>query len=92
LVARPVHLASTLARIAAERQASERSEAVRQLKRDLILDAAQEVFEAKGLDGPRAAIAARAGYTRRFYFHFCSKEATYAAVLQDSLANLGLDP
>jgi hypothetical protein len=46
----------------------------------------------KGLDGPRAAIAARAGYTRRFYFHFYSKEATYAAVLQDSLANLGLDP
>jgi hypothetical protein len=70
--------------------AGERSGAVRQLKRDLVLKAAREVFEAKGLDGPSLhAIAARAGYTpATLYFHFDSMEAIYGAVLQDSLANL----
>ena len=61
------------------------------LKRGLILDAARKVFEAEGLDGASLrAIAAAAGYTpAALYFHFESKEAIYAEVLRDSLANLG---
>lgn len=64
---------------------------VSELKRGLILDAAREVFEADGLDGASLrAIAAKAGYTpAALYFHFPSKEAIYAEVLRESLANLG---
>ncbi len=60
-------------------------------KRSLILEAAREVFEAEGLEGASLrAIAARAGYTpAALYFHFDSKEAIYAQVLQGSLAQLG---
>jgi AcrR family transcriptional regulator len=67
-----------------------RREAVRTLKRGLILDAARKVFEAEGLDGASLrAIAAAAGYTpAALYFHFESKEAIYAEVLRDSLASL----
>ena len=58
------------------------------LKRGLILDAARKVFEAEGLDGASLrAIAAAAGYTpAALYFHFESKEAIYAEVLRNSLA------
>ncbi len=61
------------------------------LKRGLILDAARQVFEAEGLDGASLrAIAARAGYTpAALYFHFDSKEAIYAEVLEASIARLG---
>ena len=54
------------------------------------LDAAREVFEAEGLDRTSLrAIAAKAGYTpAALYFHFESKEALYAEVLQDSLETL----
>ena len=60
-------------------------------KRGLILEAARRVFEAEGLDGASLrAIAAQAGYTpAALYFHFDSKEAIYAEVLQASLARLG---
>jgi AcrR family transcriptional regulator len=68
-----------------------RREAVSEHKRGLILAAAREVFEAEGLEGASLrAIAARAGYTpAALYFHFPSKEAIYAEVLQASLASLG---
>jgi len=67
-----------------------RERQVRDLKRGLILDAARQVFEDVGLDGASLrAIAARAGYTpAALYFHFESKEAIYAAVLEESLARL----
>lgn len=67
-----------------------RREAVRELKRGLILDAARKVFEAEGLDGASLrAIAAAAGYTpAALYFHFESKEAIYAEVLRNSLESL----
>ncbi len=60
------------------------------LKRALILDAARAVFEAEGLDGASLrAVAARAGYTpAALYFHFDSKEAIYAEVLEASLERL----
>lgn len=75
---------------AARQRRQERAQAVNGLKRDLILDAAREVFEAEGLDGASLrAIAAAAGYTpAALYFHFPSKEAIYAEVLQASLARL----
>lgn len=68
----------------------ERAGAVRDLKRNLILEAARRVFEVEGLDGASLrAIAAEAGYTPpALYFHFDSKEAIYAEVLQASLAGL----
>jgi len=68
-----------------------RRRAVGELKRELILDAARQVFEAEGLDGASLrAIAAAAGYTpAALYFHFDSKEAIYAEVLRGSLARLG---
>ena len=68
-----------------------RREAVSDLKRELILDAARKVFETEGLDGASLrAIAALAGYTpAALYFHFESREAIYAEVLRCSLANLG---
>ena len=68
-----------------------RRRAVGDLKRELILAAARQVFEAEGLDGASLrAIAAAAGYTpAALYFHFDSKEAIYAEVLRGSLARLG---
>jgi AcrR family transcriptional regulator len=73
-------------------QRNGRQQAVRDLKRGLILDAARKVFEAEGLDGASLrAIAGAAGYTpAALYFHFDSKEAIYAEVLRHSLANLGV--
>jgi AcrR family transcriptional regulator len=57
----------------------------------LILAAARRVFEEEGLDGASLrAIATKAGYTpAALYFHFESKEAIYAELLRESLANLG---
>jgi AcrR family transcriptional regulator len=68
-----------------------RSRAQKDLKRGLILDAARQVFLAEGLDGASLrAIALAAGYTpAALYFHFESKEAIYAEVLQESLIRLG---
>jgi AcrR family transcriptional regulator len=69
-----------------------RQKAVGDLKRTIILDAAREIFETEGLEGASLrAIATRAGYTpQALYFHFDSKEALYAQVLQDSLSSLAL--
>jgi AcrR family transcriptional regulator len=68
-----------------------RREAVSEHKRELILDAARQVFAEEGLDGASLrAIALRAGYTpAALYFHFASKEAIYAEVLHTSLESLG---
>ena len=68
-----------------------RRHAVSEHKRELILDAAREVFAAEGLEGASLrAIATRAGYTpAALYFHFDSKEAIYAEVLRGSLTALG---
>src|SRR5215467_8260372 len=73
-----------------ERRQSRR-QAVSGHKRDLILDAARQVFAEEGLEGASLrAIATRAGYTpAALYFHFDSKEAIYAEVLRNSLAALG---
>jgi len=75
--------------MAAERKLGRR-QAVTDLKRSLILEAARTIFEAEGLDGASMrAIAAQAGYApAALYFHFDSKEALYAEVLQASLADL----
>jgi AcrR family transcriptional regulator len=72
-------------------RSQERRQAVKDLKRVLILEAARKVFETEGLDGASLrAIAAQAGYTpAALYFHFDSKESIYAEVLQASLAALG---
>ncbi|GEO14814.1 TetR/AcrR family transcriptional regulator [Microvirga aerophila] len=74
----------------AEQRRQGRSQAVKELKRGLILNAARKVFETEGLDGASLrAIAAEAGYTpAALYFHFDSKEAIYAEVLQTSLVSL----
>jgi AcrR family transcriptional regulator len=71
-------------------QRRERTDAVRDLKRGLILDAARKVFASDGLEGASLrAIAGAAGYTpAALYFHFASKEAIYAEVLQESLLRL----
>ena len=76
--------------MAAEQRRQGRAQAVRELKRSLILEAARKVFEAEGLDGASLrAIAAQAGYTpAALYFHFDSKEAIYAEVLQASIESL----
>src|SRR5882672_7005059 len=75
----------------AEKRRAGRQQAVSEHKRELILDAAREVFATEGLEGASLrAIATRAGYTpAALYFHFDSKEAIYAEVLRDSLTALG---
>ena len=72
------------------RNATLRRQAVSDMKRELILDAARRIFEAEGLDGASLrAIAAEAGYTpAALYFHFDSKEAIYGEVLHASLDRL----
>jgi len=82
---------SVLQKRVAKEWKSVRQQAVSELKRSLILDAARKVFEAEGLDGASLrAIASAAGYTpAALYFHFDSKEAIYAEVLRGSLVNLG---
>lgn len=64
-----------------------RKSAVRDAKRNMILDAALEVFERDGLEGASMrSIAELAGYTApAIYFHFDSKEAIYAELLSRSL-------
>ena len=76
--------------MSAKQKTSGRRKAVEAHKRQLILDAARQVFQNDGLDGASLrAIAAEAGYTpAALYFHFASKEAIYAEVLQASLVQL----
>jgi len=62
----------------------------RAAKRERILDAARALFARDGLEGASLrAIAAEAGYTpAALYFHFESREAIYAALLEESLQAL----
>jgi AcrR family transcriptional regulator len=69
---------------------SDRNDAVKELKRGLILAAARRVFEVEGLEAASVrAIAKEAGYTAgAIYFHFESKEAIHAAILTELLERL----
>ena len=64
-----------------------RQETVRRFKRELIRDAAKQVFAATGIEGASMReIARTAGYTTgAIYTYFASKEELYAEVLRDSL-------
>jgi AcrR family transcriptional regulator len=64
-----------------------RHESVRRFKRELIRDAAKQVFAANGIEGASVReIAKTAGYTTgAIYTYFASKEELYAEVLRDSL-------
>jgi AcrR family transcriptional regulator len=59
-------------------------------RRTLVLDAAQQVFLERGLEGASIReVAKRAGYTPgAIYSYFSSKEAIYAALLSASLERL----
>lgn len=67
-----------------------RLRAVKDLKRQMILDAARRVFEKEGLLGANMrAIAAEAGYTASaIYNHYDSKEEIYGDLLSQSLERL----
>lgn len=67
-----------------------RRRAATEAKRERILDAARQIFEADGLEAASLrSIAAAAGYTpAALYFHFDSKEALYAEVLSASVERL----
>ena len=69
---------------------AQRRHAVNEFKAAVILDAAVRVFEAEGLEGASMrAIAQQAGYTAgAIYAYYPSKEALYAALLEDSLTRL----
>jgi AcrR family transcriptional regulator len=66
------------------------SDAIREAKRDRLLNAARDEFIAEGLEGATMrGIAVRAGCTTgAIYPLFDSKEAIYAALLQQSLSHL----
>ncbi|WP_313952946.1 TetR/AcrR family transcriptional regulator [Accumulibacter sp.] len=67
-----------------------RADAMAQLRRGLILDAARAAFFELGLEGASLReIARRAGYTPgAIYSYFASKEEIYAALLGESLLRL----
>jgi AcrR family transcriptional regulator len=69
---------------------SDRLRAVKDMKRQMILDAARRVFEREGLLGANMrAIAAEAGYTAgALYNHYASKEEIYGDLLAQSLDRL----
>ncbi len=67
-----------------------RLRAVKDMKRQMILDAARRVFEKEGLLGANMrAIANEAGYTASaLYNHYASKEEIYGDLLSQSLDRL----
>jgi AcrR family transcriptional regulator len=67
-----------------------RQQAVKDHKRQIILDAAQRIFAAEGLEGASLrAIAKEAGYTPgALYFHYANKEEIYGDLLAASLDRL----
>lgn len=67
-----------------------RLRAVKDMKRQMILDAARRVFERDGLLGANMrAIASEAGYTASaLYNHYASKEEIYGDLLSQSLDRL----
>ena len=78
---------------AAEQQWQQRQQRQQTLidsRRALVLDAARAVFAEKGIEGASVReIAKRAGYTPgAIYSYFDSKEAIYAALLEESLERL----
>lgn len=76
--------------MAEDSRVERRRSAINDLKRDIILKAARQVFEEVGLEGASLrAVAKAAGYTpAALYFHFDSKEAVYAELLSQSLDKL----
>lgn len=70
--------------------ATSRRQSVSDLKRHLILEAAQRVFERESLEkASMRAIAKEAGYTAAtLYFYFSSKEEIYGQLLGQSLERL----
>ncbi|HKU95894.1 MAG TPA: TetR/AcrR family transcriptional regulator [Vineibacter sp.] len=68
----------------------DRLEAIRDTKRQLVIDAARRVFETHGLEGASIRlIAVEAGCTTgAVYPYFSGKEEIYAAILGESLATL----
>jgi AcrR family transcriptional regulator len=74
----------------ADQPRQERLRAVKDMKRQMILDAARRVFERDGLLGANMrAIAAEAGYTASaLYNHYPSKEDIYGDLLGQSLDRL----
>ena len=77
------------ARVSAGRS-ERRQQAVKDHKRQIILDAAQRIFAADGLEGASLrAIAKEAGYTPgAIYFHYANKEEIYGDLLAASLDRL----
>lgn len=71
-------------------QRLQRQQALGEARRALVLDAARAVFAEVGIEGASIReIARRAGYTAgALYSYFDSKEAIYAALLQESLERL----
>ena len=71
-------------------QRKQRQQAVGEVRRALVLEAARSVFEEQGLEGASIReIAKRAGYTPgALYSYFESKEAIYGALLEASLVRL----
>ena len=76
--------------LADREQRLQRQQALGEARRALVLDAARAVFAEVGLEGASIReIARRAGYTAgALYSYFDSKEAIYAALLQESLDRL----
>lgn len=68
----------------------ERQQRMSDARRALVLDAARSVFAEHGIEGANVReIARRAGYTAgALYSYFDSKEAIYAALLEESLDRL----
>ncbi len=68
----------------------QRRQALSDARRALVLEAARAVFDEAGIEGASIReIARRAGYTPgAIYSYFESKEAVYAALLDESLARL----
>lgn len=69
---------------------TERQQAMTDVRRALVLDAARAVFEKLGIEGASVReIARAAGYTPgAIYFYYDSKEAIYGALLAESLERL----
>lgn len=67
-----------------------RQQAMNEMRRELVLEAAREVFDTAGLEGASIReIARRAGYTPgAIYSYFDSKEAVYGALLEESIERL----
>lgn len=77
--------------LASTAAADARADTLRAVKRQMVVDAAERVFERMGLDGASIRlIAAEAGCTTgAVYPYFRGKEEIYGAILSQSLETLG---